>query len=177
MAGERTKLSAPLHYLALQRTEELILKGWDTQKVLAQLSSEGYTDSLDTARRWSQEVYQRWAEEDNAQRPHRRNLWRMRLEARYRRMHEDLDDPTMKLTGHARAAMYDALAKVELLAIKLDGLDAPLKINVTSGPDVLSMSPDRRRARLDELITKRQQALAAGAIDAEYTEHNDPDEN
>lgn len=177
---EDKRISAGVRYLGLQRTEELILKGWDTQRILGQLSAEGFTESLDTARRWSQEIYQRWAEEDNAQRPHRRNMWRMRLEARYRRMLDDLDDPTMKLTGHARAAMYDSLAKVELLAIKLDGLDAPVKIqHMVNGADidVRAMSPDRRRARVEELLEKRQRALASGVIDAEYTEHNDPDDN
>lgn len=165
-------LSAPLRYLALQRTEELILKGWDTQHVLAQLSEEGYTDSLDTVRRWSQEIYQRWAEEDAAQRPHRRNLWNMRLEARYKMMLLDLNDPTMKLTGHARAAMYDSLAKLELLAFKLNGLDEPVKSNPTGvdGFDINAMSPDRRRQRIDELLAQRQRALESGAIEAEYTE-------
>lgn len=158
--------------MALQRTEELILKGYDTQHVLAQLSEEGFTDSLDTVRRWSQEIYQRWAEEDAAQRPHRRNLWNMRLEARYKMMLADLNDPTMKLTGHARAAMYDSMAKLELLAMKLNGLDEQVKAPLGTGAefDVQAMSPDRRRQRIEELLAQRQRALESGAIEAEYTE-------
>ncbi len=151
-------------YLALQRTEQLILRGYRTQEILKVLAEENYTESIRTVYQWQQEVYRRWTEEDVEQRPARRDMWRARLEARYRMMLEDLDDPSMGMKGLPRAKLYDAMAKVELLAIKLDGLDAPLRIEHSGTVDIRAMSPVQRRERIEELLKMRAQAMLETSV-------------
>ena len=147
-----------LRFLALSRVEELLLQGYRPQQILDECKE--YTESIRTIYAWCEEIYRRWAEEDQKQRPARRDLWRARLEARYRMMLEDLADPTMKMTGINRAKLYDAMAKLELLAIKLDGLDAPIRIEHSGAIDVRAMSPEQRRERIDELLARRERAKA-----------------
>jgi hypothetical protein len=156
---------AALTYLAHRRAEELILKGYAPMQMLPILEEEGYTDSLATVRDWCQAVYAQWAAEDVTNRPHRRDIWRARLEARYAMMHADLHDPSMKMTGINRAKLYDSMAKLELLAIKLDGLDAPIRIEHSGAIDIRTMSPDQRRERIEELLERRKQAQLSPSVD------------
>lgn len=172
--------------LALALCEEMMLKGHTPRSILTKCSELGYTDSISTVRKWCEEIVHTWEAESVAMRPHRRNLWRARLEARYAMMMKDLEDtftpvnpesgapridpstgeplkiPTF--TGVARAMMHGQLAKLELLAFKLDGLDAPIvvKHEHEGSIDIRAMSPDQRRERIDELLAKRARLAAGG---------------
>jgi hypothetical protein len=157
------RLPKAVQYLALARVEELLLAGYSLDKIVAQMSAEGISESRDQILSWTRAIYRKWTEEDKERRPYYRELWSQRLEARYRMMLEDLANPTMKMTGHARAAMYDSLAKVELLAMKMHGLDAPIKHEHSGTIDVRALTPEERRKRIDELLEKRKQTLALPA--------------
>ncbi len=152
------RMSGAERYLALALVEEMLLKGHRKAAILAELSEQGYTESDATTTDWMQEIYRRWAAEDVERRPARKDLWRARLEARYLMMMEDLSDPKMNMQGINRAKLYDAMAKLELLAIKLDGLDAPIRVEHSGTVDIRAMAPDERRARIDELLAKRDAA-------------------
>ncbi len=136
----------------------------------------GYTDSINTVKSWVDEVHSIWKLEAAEHGVHRRNLWRCRLEARYRMMLADLEDEFEVIdeagkmrkvpcfTGMARAKLYDSISKLEALAFRLDGLDAPIVVKHEGVIDIRAMSPDQRRERIDELIQKRERlALPASS--------------
>jgi hypothetical protein len=165
--------------MALRLVEERMIKGLGPRAILAECAEAGYTESLETVQSWCTEVLATWERESVMMRPHQRNLWRARLEARYRMMVADLDatftpldldgkpvleaDGTPRripcFTGIARAKLYDSIARLEKLAFSLDGLDAPTIIKHEGSLDIRAMSPDQRRERIDELLEKRRRLL------------------
>lgn len=153
--------------MALALVEDLLLKGNGPRAILVEVSKAGYTDSLGTVNNWIADIHDMWKAEAAEHAAHRRNLWRCRLEARYRMMLADLTDTfevideggTVRVipcfTGMAKAKLYDSIAKLEALAFRLDGLDAPIVIKHEGVIDIRALSPDQRRERIDELIAKR----------------------
>lgn len=152
------RMNSAVRYMALQLVEQMLIKGHRNAAILAECAEQGYTESANTLQNWILEIHARWASDDAVRRPARKDLWRARLEARYLMMLEDLDDPKMNMQGINRAKLYDSMAKLELLAIKLDGLDAPIRVEHSGTVDIRSMAPDERTKRIEELLAKREQA-------------------
>jgi hypothetical protein len=159
--------------LALGLVEDLMLKGLGPRAILARCAENGYTESIATVQSWCSEITAQWEAEAAALAPHRRNLWRARLEARYAMMLRDLEATFEALnpitgerhtqpcfTGLSKAKLYDSIAKLEALAFKLDGLDAVTVKHEHSGTlDIRAMSPDQRRERIAELLAKRNRLV------------------
>ena len=158
---EHTPLGA-VRDLALIEVEKLILKGYNARAILAVLSERNYTESMQTVYRLCGEVRRRLAEQDIENRDARRNIRRAQLEARYLMLLEDIEEtrclPNMPAKGMAIAMMHRAAAQCEQLMIKLDGLDAAVKIEVSGFIDIKAMAPEQRKQRIDELLQKREAA-------------------
>lgn len=173
------RLPEAVRDIALRRVEELLFKGWSRREILADMSERGYTEAMRTVDDWIAEVRKRLAEEDLDNRDQRRNFRRAQLEARYRIQLEDIDEarklPASGSKYMALAMLQRAAATSEQLLLKLDGLDV-LRIDVTKNsngvPDPRAMSPEARRARLDELLAKRDAALKAQRLNPPTDEHN-----
>ena len=168
--------------LALALVEEMLLAGNGPRAILLECAKRNYTESLATVQGWCSEITATWEREAAEMAVHRRNLWRARLEARYKMMIHDLGDSFQAVdmdgnpridpktgepvtipcfTGMARAKLYDSIAKLELLAFRLDGLDAPIVVKHEGVIDVRAMSPEQRRERIAELLAKRARLLPA----------------
>lgn len=146
-----------VYEMAIGRTEDLMVQAYNWRDIFARLVSEGYTDSEDTAKEWRKEVARRWAAEDAEQRPARKDVWRSRLEKLYRELLEKADSPKMSST--AAAILYGEAIKVAKIAIVMDGLTAPVKIEHSGSVDVHAMGPLEREKEIAELLAKREAAL------------------
>lgn len=163
--------------IAIRRVEELLFKGYNRRRILADVAERGYTESMRTVDDWIAEVRKRLAEDDLEQRDHRRNFRRAQLEARYEMLLADIAEcrllPNSGSKHMSLSMLMRAAAQVEQLMIKLDGLDAPIRIDLNNrngAPDPRAMSPEARRQRLAELLAKREAAQKASPPATE--EHN-----
>lgn len=148
---------AYIYEMALARIEDLMRQAMPWSKVIATMSTEGYTDSEGTMRTWRREVMRRWAAEEAELRPARKDLWRARLEGIYNGLLERVE----AATGYTQAALYGELIKLSKLAIQLDGAQAPVVVRHEGRVDVAAMTPPEREREIAELIAKRNAALAA----------------
>lgn len=145
-----------LHEMAIARVEDLMVQALPWKRVLAILSTEGYTESPETARNWRREVHRRWAAEDAEMRPARKDLWRARLEALY----ADLLDRASLAAGHVQAMLFAEAIKVAKVSIVMDGLTQPVVAAADGKASVLSMSPLDREREIAALLAKREAAMA-----------------
>lgn len=97
-------------------------------------------------------VKDRWAREEVELRGERRQELRQKLQATF-----------LKAYGEGGPAMGAAVRCLQLEA-KLNGLEAPQKIEINGQINIKAMSPDQRRARMTELWAIRQEAVAAGKV-------------
>ncbi len=145
-----------VYEMAIGRTYDLMIQGFSPRDVAAKLISEGYTDSLATVGEWRKEVHRRWAIEDAEERPARKDTWRARLEGLYREL---LEKARGSKAETAAAILYAEAIKVSKLAIILDGLTAPVKVEHSGRVDVAAMAPHEREREIAELLRKRDEAL------------------
>lgn len=61
----------------------------------------------------------------------------------------------------AIAMMHKSVAQIEMLMMKIDGLEGALKIEHSGTIDVRAMSPDQRKQRINELLVRREASQAA----------------
>lgn len=135
-----------------------MLQAYKPREIYAKLYDEGYTDSEETARKWRGEVQRRWAAEDAEARPARKDAWRLRMDALYRSLLEKAD----RAKSEFAAAQYIGEAiKVAKLAIVMDGLHQPIKIEHSGSVEVMAMTPLEREKEIAELLAKREAARKA----------------
>lgn len=146
-----------VYEMNIGRTEDLMLQAYSWRDIFARLVTEGLTDSEDTAKNWRAEVMRRWAVEDAEMRPARKDAWRARLEKLYRELLEKAADP--KQSSTAMAILYGEAIKVMKIAIVMDGLTAPVKVEHSGRVDVQAMGPLEREKEIAALLAKREAAL------------------
>jgi hypothetical protein len=143
--------------MTLARVEDLMVQAIPWRKIVAMLVSEGYTDSEHTAAGWRREVMRRWAAEDAEMRPARKDVWRARLEGQYHAIMERAGEGGSSDQGFAML-MAEA-SRVAKVAMALDGLSAPVKIEHGGQVDVAAMSPIEREQEIKALLAKRAAAM------------------
>lgn len=146
-----------VYEMAIGRTEDLMVQAYSWRDIVAKLIAEEYTDSEETAKNWRAEVVRRWAAEDAEMRPARKDAWRARLEKLYRELLAKAEDG--KTSSTAAAIMYAEAIKVAKIAIVMDGLTAPVKIEHSGRVDVQAMGPLEREKEIQALLEKRNAAL------------------
>lgn len=148
-----------VYEMALARVEDLMVQAFTPRDIVAKMIAEEYTDSADTVRAWRTEVARRWSLEDAEMRPARKDLWRSRLEKLYRELLEKAAAP--KQSSTAAAILYGEAIKVAKIAIVMDGLTAPVKIEHSGTVDVQAMGPLEREKEIELLLAKRNAAKPA----------------
>ncbi|HUS27590.1 MAG TPA: hypothetical protein VMZ53_03755 [Kofleriaceae bacterium] len=147
--------------LALARVEDLMLQAYSPREIFAKLHDEGFTESEATAKEWRLAIQKRWALEDAEQRPARKDAWRRRIESQYQKLLEHAETTNSEL---ARASYFAEATKLAKLALIMDGLTAPVKVEHSGAMmDPLALQPHERETRIAELLAKREAALAAAA--------------
>jgi hypothetical protein len=144
--------------LAIARTEDLMVQAMSPKDIVATLITEGYTDSPDTVKKWRQEVQRRWANEEQAMRPARKDLWRARLESQY---HAVLKRAAATKSDIAFSMLYTEATRIAKLSIVMDGLQAPVTIRSDGLIDPAAMSPPEREREIVALLARREAALTA----------------
>lgn len=144
--------------LALDRVEDLMVQAMPWRTIVAMVIIEGYTDSSDTVRNWRREVEKRWAEDDAASRPARKDLWRARLEHLY----GDLLLRAQKSAGHPQVMLFAESIKVAKLLVDLDGVTAPIMARADGIP-IEAMTPLEREIEIKRLLAAKDAAIAARA--------------
>lgn len=181
--GNEPKLEAPIP--RLKQVEDWLAAGRPHGEVV-QLAMAMFQVSPRTAQRDIAKVYAKWEKEEAEERPSRRarmraELWDLYGEARRLMKSLETDDEkerkaetdddalgmvTTTLTFRRRTMPRpkDALDAARILErlCKLDGLDAPTKVEVAgfgqAAEGVLAMTPSEREKRIAELIAKREAA-------------------
>jgi hypothetical protein len=161
-------MSAPdyYHFLGETRVEELMGAATPWPKIIKILSEEGLTQSREVAKEWRDKVLTRWKVEEDEARPHRKAIWRTRLETLYYELHSRAvatknDLAAVKFFGEALRAADACIA--------LDGVSAPIQIQHggTVGVAVESMAPIERQREIEELLERRRLAHARPILAAE----------
>lgn len=141
-----------------------MLQAYSPREIYVKLHAEGYTESEDTAKQWRLAVQRRWAAEDAEQRPARKDAWRRRIETQYHRLLDAADATKSEL---AKAAFFAEATKLTKLALIMDGLTAPVRVEHSGSMiDPAALQPHERETRIDELLQKREAARAAAAKNA-----------
>lgn len=146
--------------MALARVEDLMLQAYTPREIFAKLVDEGFTESEDTAKKWRIEIQKRWAIEDAEARPARKDTWRNRIETQYRKLLAWAETTKSEL---ARAAFMAEATKLTKLALIMDGLTAPVKIEHSGTVDVNALQPHERDSEIEALLRKREDARQAAA--------------
>lgn len=140
----------------LARVEDLMIQGYSAGEIARKMVSEEWCDSEKTAATWRHKVLKRWAEEDAVLRPHRKNLWRARLEGRMRRIDARLE--ASGITAFESVGLEAEWTKIAKVAIALDGLMAPVTVKIEGGlVEPIAMTPAERDAEIKQLLEKREQ--------------------
>jgi hypothetical protein len=146
--------------MALQRTEDLMVQAYSPREIFVKLHAEGYTESEDTAKQWRLAVQRKWAAEDAEQRPARKDVWRRRIETQYQQLLERAASTRSEL---ACAAYFAEATKLTKLALIMDGLTAPVRVEHSGAVDVMALQPHEREAEIRDLLAKREAALKHAA--------------
>lgn len=147
--------------MALARVEDLMVQAYSPREIFLKLHEEGYTESEATAKEWRVAIQKRWAAEDAEQRPARKDAWRRRIEHQYQQL---LEHAAVTNSELARAAYFAEATKLTKLALIMDGLTAPVRVEHSgSSVDPAALQPHEREARIAELLAKREKALADAA--------------
>lgn len=141
--------------MALQRTEDLMMQAYSPREIYVKLHAEGYTESEDTAKQWRLAVQKRWAIEDAEQRPARKDVWRRRIETQYQTLLERARTTKSEL---ACAAYFAEATKLTKLALIMDGLTAPVRVEHSGSVDVMALQPHEREAEIAKLLEERAAA-------------------
>lgn len=145
-----------------------MLQAYAPREIFAKLVTEGFTESEDTAKKWRLEIQRRWAAEDAELRPARKDLWRARIERQY---HKLLDWAEGTKSEIARAAFNAEAIKLTKLALIMDGLTAPVRVEHSGQVDVMALQPHERDAEIEQLLAKRKAAHEFAARAAGKTVH------
>lgn len=147
--------------MALARVEDLMLQAYTPREIFLKLHDEGFTESEETARKWREAVQKRWSLEDAEQRPARKDAWRTRIEQQYRKLLQWAETSTSQI---AKAAFMAEATKLTKLALIMDGLTAPVRIDHSGTVDVRHLAPKEREDKIRELLAKREAARQASAV-------------
>lgn len=161
-------MSAPdyYHFLGETRVEELMAAATPWGKIVKILADEELTQSRDVAKEWRDKVLARWKVEEDEARPHRKNIWRQRLETMFYELHSRAvstknDMAAVKFFGEALRAADACIA--------LDGVSSPIQVQHggTVGVAVDAMAPIERQREIEELLERRRLAQARPILAAE----------
>jgi hypothetical protein len=141
--------------MALARVEDLMLQAYSPREIFVKLHAEGFTESEETARKWREAIQKRWAQEDAEMRPARKDAWRARIEQQYRKLIEWAETSTSQI---AKAAFMAEATKLTKLALIMDGLTAPVRVDHSGIVDVRHLAPQEREDKIRELLAKREAA-------------------
>lgn len=137
-----------------------MMQAYSPREIFLKLAEDGYTESEKTAQDWRLAIQKRWAQEDAEQRPARKDAWRRRIEECYRRLLEHAEETTSEI---ARASFFAEATKLTKLALIMDGLTAPVKVEHSGSVDVNALQPHEREAEIAALLRKREEALKLAA--------------
>lgn len=138
--------SDALYEMALAEVEDLILQRIPWPQIVARAISGGLCTSEETVKNWRKEIRRRWAEQDAEEKPNRRDEHREMLRSLYGISFKTAD--------------YRNCEKIARQLMILDGLHVPIQVNHTGSIDIAAMSPQQRQAEIDELLKRREAALA-----------------
>lgn len=149
------------HFLGETRVEELMAQAMPWNRILKVLAQEGLTKYPATAKEWRDKVLARWAQEEDEARPHRKAIWRTRLENLY----YELSSRALGCKNDGAAVKYFQVAlQAADACIALDGVSAPIQVqhggSVGVGVDVRAMLPVDREREIAELLERRRIAQA-----------------
>lgn len=139
----------------LARLESLMVEAMPWPRIVAILKDEGLCETDSTARAWRAEIHKRWATEDVAMRPARKDLWRARIEAQYCSV---LERAKQTKSDYAFAMLSAEATRIAKVGIILDGVASPIVHKVEGQADIASMSPLERDREIAELIKRRDEA-------------------
>lgn len=154
--------------MALTRVEDLMLQAYAPREIFAKLVTEGFTESEETAKKWRHEIQRRWAADDAELRPARKDLWRARIESQY---HKLLGYAETTKSEIARAAFFAEATKLTKLALIMDGLTAPVRVEHSGQVDVMALQPHERETEIEQLLRKREEARLQSARVANKVVH------
>lgn len=150
-AKKRRRKPAAVKHNNMRILEDMIASCMPWGRVLEECARL-FDVSETTVYEWSREIHRRWEEAASRENPHRRAIYRARLDALYHRAWEMAD--------------LNVCEKVAKLQAKLDGLDAPVKIQLSGVVAVAALTPQQRRAEIDEMLERRRLAAAARELPA-----------
>lgn len=153
------------HFLGETRVEELMAEATPWAKIVKILAQEGLTQHRETAKEWRDKVLARWAQEEDEARPHRKNIWRARLEQLYYELH------TKALATKNEAAavkLFQVALQAADACIALDGVSSPIQVQHggTVGVDVRAQLPIEREREIEALLERRRLAQARPILPA-----------
>ena len=106
-----------------------------------------------TIQRYLKQIRDRWATEEVELRPKRREMLRQKLQATF-----------LKAYAEGGPSLGAAVRCLQVEA-KMDGLEAPTRVEVSGQIDVLAMSPMERTQRIEQLWAMRQAHLGSQAVE------------
>lgn len=146
MGGKRPSKRDPALLTAVERHMVLCVP---TDESLGLLREEGFTCSLRTLERYRKAVRDRWQQEEVELRPERRAELRAMVRSGYR--------------GAVEAGQYFAAAKFAALLAKMDGLEAPVRVELDAVVSVAALSPVQRQREIAGLLARREIAALASS--------------
>jgi len=138
---------AAVHEVHLQIVEDMIVASTPWPIILETCMDRFDVEEV-TVRKWAQEAHRRIAAAGEERRPYARAIYQAKLEAAQYRFASD-------------GLTYVNLLKLEA---KLHGLDQPIKVDVTGRVSVAAMTPEARKAEIEDLMRRRDLAMAATAV-------------
>ena len=126
--------------------ERQMVMGLTVPECLSEIEDDGELRCTErTLKRYRADIRQRWDTEEVELRPQRRAEFRAMVRFGFR--------DSIASRQHIAAAQF-----AKILA-KLDGLEAPARLDINIGISVRAMTPMQREAEIMELLAKRREAL------------------
>ena len=131
----------------LALVEDCMIRGFTVAELETTVEEhkDGFACSLRTLKRYRAEIVARWQTEEVELRPQRRAEFRQILRVGYR------DSMVHR--------QYIAAAAFAKIMAKLDGLEAPARLDVNIGIEVRAMTPLQRQQEINELLARRAIAI------------------
>lgn len=151
--------------LGESRVEELMAAATPWGKICKILHEEGLTTHREVAKEWRDRVLERWRIEEDEARPHRKAIWRNRLETLF---YEVRGRAMATKNESAAVKLFETALRAADACIALDGVAAPIQIQHGGqvGVSVEAMQPIERQREIEDLLERRRIAHAQRILPA-----------
>ena len=129
----------------LEMVERFLVYGYSERESMARLEDAGLGCSRATHQRYRKHIRDRWLQEETELRPLRRAELRAMVRNGYREACEN--------------QQFIAASKFAQIMAKMDGLEAPTRIEVDASLSVQALSPAQRQREIAELLERRAMAF------------------